>query len=113
MAVEFRGFDNLVYAEVITDNNLTGTANGYVTGPVKELAPAGEISKTIEQAQATKYYDNLAAIVIQGRGADTVALTVAVIPLAVLAELTGQFYDPETGAISEGAATAPKYFAIG
>ena len=98
---EFRGVDNLVYAEVQKDNNLTGTGEGYVTGTVKTLAPVAEISKTVETASETHYYDNAPALVIEGEGADTISLTVPAVDLPTLAEITGKEYD------------ATKYFALG
>jgi phi13 family phage major tail protein len=113
MATEFRGCSNLVYAPVTTDNNLGGSGNGYVTGDVKPLAPLGEISKAVGQSSATKYYDNLAAVVIQSKGSDTVTLTVAVVELETLAEITGQYYDADTGAISDGSTDDVGYFALG
>ena len=46
---EFRGTDDLYYAEVLIDDNGTNTAgsgetpnHGYVTGTVKKLAPVAE-----------------------------------------------------------------------
>lgn len=106
--IEYRGFRDLVYAEVLKD-----TPEEYSTGEVKPLVPAGEIAKTIEQSSATKFYDNLAALVINSRGADTATLTTAVIPLGVQAEITGQYLDEETGAFAEGSFTKAKYFALG
>lgn len=112
---EFRGTDNLVYAEVLADNNLTsGTSGtyGYVTGTVKVLAPVAEISKTVETASDTKYYDNKPALVINSEGADTITLTVPALDLATLADVTGKGYDSTTGAFTDGE-RMPKYFALG
>lgn len=107
---EFRGVDNLVYAEVTKDNNESG--EGYVTGIVKPLAPVAEISKTVETASDTKYYDNLPKLVIQGEGADTITLTVSALNLQTVADLTGKGYDAATGALMDGESTI-KYFALG
>ena len=107
---EFRGTDNLVYAEVLIDNNETG--EGYTTGTVKILAPVAEISKTVETASDTKYYDNKPALTIVAEGADTITLTVPALDLATLAEITGKTYDSTLGAFMDGEAT-PKYFALG
>ena len=85
---EFRGTDHLVYAEVLTDNNAVG--EGYTTGAVKVLAPVAEISKTVETASDTKYYDNKPALTINAEGADTITLTVPALPLSVLADITGK-----------------------
>lgn len=108
--VEFRGVDNLVYAEVLTDDNETG--GGYTTGPVKMLSPVATISKEIESSSATHYYDNRPAIVIDATGADTITLTVQPLTLSILADITGQYIDTATGALGEGIPES-KYFALG
>ncbi len=107
---EFRGTDNLVYAEVLTDNNESG--EGYTTGDVAVLAPVAEISKTVETASDTKYYDNKPALTINAEGADTITLTVPALDLATLASITGKTYDTTLGAFMDGEYT-PKYFALG
>lgn len=107
---EFRGTDDLYYAEVETDNNESG--EGYVTGTVKRLAPVAEISKTVETASDTKYYDNAPAITINAEGADTITLNIPALDLATLADITGKQIDSTTGAFMDGEAT-PKYFALG
>lgn len=86
--VEFRGVDNLVYAEIISD-----TLEGYETGPVKKLAPVAEISKTTEYSTGAKYYDNNPAIVIGGEGADEITLTCAIPDLPTYAEIIGKDID--------------------
>ena len=106
-AIEFRGVESLVYAEVVED-----TLENYETGEVKVLAPVAEISKTIQQSTATNYYDNLAKIVINAAGSDTVTCQVAVLDLETQADLTGQTYDKDTGALFEGT-SEPRYFAVG
>ena len=105
---EFRGTDKLVYAEVLTDDN----TSGYTTGAVTVLAPVAEISKTVETASDTKYYDNKPALTINAEGADTITLTVPALDLATLAAITGKTYDPTTGGFFDGQRT-PKYFALG
>ena len=104
---EFRGTDNLVYAEVTGDD-----VNGYTTGTVKVLAPVAEISKTVETASDTKYYDNHPALTIIAEGADTITLTIPALDLKTLAAITGKNYDETTGAFMDGSRT-PKYFALG
>lgn len=106
---EFRGTDNLVYAEVLTDDNGT---SGYTTGTVKILAPVAEISKTVETASDTKYYDNKPALTVNAEGADTITLTVPAVGLETLADITGKRYDATTGAFMDGI-RQPKYFALG
>lgn len=107
---EFRGTDHLVYAEVLTDNNESG--EGYTTGTVKILAPVAEISKTVETASDTKYYDNKPALTINAEGADTITLTVPALDLPTLADITGKTYDSTVGAFFDGERN-PKYFALG
>lgn len=109
MAVEFRGCRKLVYAEITTDSN---EVEGYVTGTVKPLAPVGEISKTVETSSEAKYYDNVASIIIDSEGSDTVTFTIAVPSDEVLAEITGRVYDATKKAFIE-APRKNKYFAVG
>lgn len=107
---EFRGTDNLVIAEVTADNN--EAEGGYVTGAVTDLAPVAEISKAVETASDTKYYDNKPALTINSEGADTITLTVPALPLPTLAKITGKEFDETTGAFMDGE-RKPKYFALG
>lgn len=108
--VEYRGVTDLVIAEVKTDNNKEG--EGYTTGDVIELAGVAEISKTTGNSSESKYYNNMAAIVINSTGADEIKCTVSVIPQDKLALITGQEYDEETGTLIEGERKV-KYFALG
>lgn len=107
---EFRGTDNLVYAEVTKDDN--ESTGGYVTGEVKVLAPVAEISKSVDTSSDTKYYDNKPALTINSEGADTITLTVPALDLETLANITGKQIDTNTGAFMDGVAV-PKYFALG
>lgn len=104
---EYRGVEGAVFAEVLSDD-----ANGFTTGAVKELVGLSEISKTTDSANEAHYYDNIPAIVISSTGADTLTLNTSGIPLDVLAEITGQYYDATSGAFVEQERT-PKYFALG
>lgn len=106
---EFRGTDKLFYAEVLTDDNETGDGHGYTTGTYQQLAPVAEISKTTETSSDTKYYDNKPALTINAEGADTITLTVPVLDIATLANITGKSIDPTTGALMDGESTQ-KYF---
>ena len=108
---EFQGFDSLVLAEILKDNNVEG--EGYETGEVEVLAPAGEISKSTSNDSATKYYDNKAFLVISSEGADEVALTIPQLPVSKIAKFTGKHLDAETGALMDSGEPATKYFAIG
>lgn len=109
---EYRGVEGLVYAEVTKDNNNSEQGEGYVTGTVKELAGVAEISKTTDSANEAHYYDNLPAVVVSSTGSDEITISASAIPLDVLADITGQYYDSATGMFVEKERT-PKYFALG
>lgn len=105
--VEYRGVEGLVAAEVLVDDG-----NNFTTGAVFAIAGVAEIQKASNASSDAHYYDNIPAIVIMSDGADTITISASAIPLDVLATLTGQFYDPALGAMSEGS-PAVKYFALG
>lgn len=107
---EFRGVDNLVAAEVTTDDN--EESGGYVTGEVFRIAGAAEISKTTETSSETKYYDNLPALVLNSEGSDEITVTCSIPELATYAKLVGKAIDPTTGAMID-AERDPKYYALG
>lgn len=107
-AVEFRGCDNLVIAEVLTDDLDTY----YSTGTVKTLAPVAEISKTVDNSSETHFYDNVGMIVIRGEGSDNITLTVPALDLKTVAWLTGKTLDEATGAFID-TESVERYFAIG
>lgn len=106
---EFRGTDELYIAEVLVDDNETGTGHGYVTGTVEKLAPVAEISKSVATASETKYYDNVAAFTINAEGSDTITLNIPALDLATLAKITGKGYDSTRGAFLDGEGTSPNY----
>lgn len=108
---EYQGFDNLVIAEITKDNNESG--EGYVTGDVEVLAPAGEISKSTESESATKYYDNQAYLVVASEGSDEVILTIPQLPVNKIGKLLGKYVDPTTGALMDTGEPGDKYFALG
>lgn len=104
---EYRGVEGLVYAPVTADDT-----EGYTTGEVKELAGVAELTRTTESSAEPHYYDNMPAVVIESTGSDEVTASVSAISLDVLADITGQTYDAETGMFIEGA-RENKYFALG
>lgn len=104
---EFRGVDNLVFAEVISD-----TIEGYETGEVKPLSPVAEIGKTVETSSEVRFYDNKALLTFNSEGADEITMTVAPLDIEVLAEICGKTYDETTGMMIDGERVT-KYFAIG
>lgn len=107
---EYRGVEDLVAAEVLTDNN--NEEEGYTTGEVFDIAGVAEISKSTSSSNESHYYNNMPAVVVSSEGADEVTLSVSAIPLDILAKITGQKYDELTGALIEGERET-KYFAIG
>ena len=104
---EYRGVEGLVYAPVTVD-----TAGNYTTGTVKDLAGVATIAKSTASNNEAHYYDNLPAVVVSSTGSDEITITASAIPYDVLAEITGQVYDSETGLFVEQERTAG-YFAIG
>lgn len=109
---EYRGVEGLVYAPVTIDDNEATEGHGYVTGTVKPLAGVAEISKSTDSSNEAHYYDNLPAVVVSSTGSDEVTISTSAIPLDVLADITGQYYDSATGMFVEKERT-PRYFAIG
>lgn len=104
---EYRGVEGLVYAPVTAD-----TKEAITFGAVKDLAGVAEISKTTDSTDEAHYYDNIPAIVVSSTGSDEITISTSAIPLDVLADITGQYYDTTTGMFVEQERT-PKYFAIG
>lgn len=104
---EYRGVEGLVAAPVIEDS----TAN-FIVGSVIELAGVSEIGKATDSTNESHYYDNKAAIVITSEGADEITINTSAIPLNVLADITGQYYDNATGMFVEQEST-PGYWAVG
>lgn len=104
---EYRGVEGLVYAEVTADTKET-----FTTGTVNDLAGVAEISKSTDSSNEAHYYDNIAAIVVSSTGSDEITVSASAIPLDVLAEITGQFYDTTLGMFVEKERD-PKYFALG
>ena len=104
---EYRGVEGLVYAEVTADTKET-----FSTGTVNDLAGVAEISKSTDSSNEAHYYDNIAAIVVSSTGSDEITVSASAIPLDVLAEITGQYYDSATGMFVEKE-RYPKYFALG
>lgn len=104
---EYRGVSNAVYAEITAD-----TSENFTTGTVKDFTGVSEIGRTTESSNEAHYYDNIPAIVIDSVGADEITISASGIPLDVMAEITGQYYDSAKGLFVEQEA-APKYYAFG
>lgn len=105
--VEYRGVEGLVTAEVLVDDG-----DNYTTGDVFAIAGVAEISKTTDSSNEAHYYDNMPAVVVSNTSSDEVTISASAIPFDVLATITGQYYDEETGGFVEGTRDF-KYFAIG
>lgn len=106
---EYRGCENLVCAEILTD-----TIEAYEVGEVMRIAGVAEVGVTVEQSSETKYYDNAPALNITGLGAETRTFTIDHLTNKMLATLTGQEIDTETGAILGGGdGVKTRYFAVG
>lgn len=104
---EYRGIRDLVAAQLLTD-----TLEELTYDTPFPIAGIAELTKSTENSSEAHFYDNIAAIVIDSVGSDTVTCNCSAIPLPVLAKLTGQDYDEDTKTFVEGEARCP-YFAIG
>lgn len=104
---EYRGVSDAVYAEITKDDS-----SGFETGEVKNFTGVSEIGKSTESTDEAHYYDNLPVIVVSSTGSDEITLTGSGIPMDVLAEITGQYYDETTGMMVEQERKL-KYFALG
>lgn len=104
---EYRGVRRLMAAKLIEDNS-----EGMKFDTPFAVAGVAEISRTTSADSATHYYDNAAAIVIDSTGKDEVKVTISALPFDILADLTGQSYDDETGMFVEGERKS-EYFALG
>lgn len=103
---EYRGVSDAVYAEVTADGDT------FTTGEVKDFTGVSEISKATDSSNEPHYYDNVPAVIISSTGSDELTINASAIPLDILAEITGQYYDKATGMMVEQERT-PKYFAFG
>lgn len=105
--VDWRGVRALVAAELLTDDT-----DSISWGEVFPVCALSTLSKTTETSSATKYYDNVPAIVITTAGGDEVAIDGSAISDETQAKIFGDFYDETTGLYVEGTGE-PKYHALG
>lgn len=105
--IEYRGIRDVVAAEITKDD-----AEVFETGTPFSLIWASELTKETANSSETHYYDNMPAIVIDATGADTVTVGGSAIPFEVVAKVTGQYFDENTGMFVEGERES-KYFALG
>ena len=99
---EFRGIDSVYYAKVVSD-----TREAITFGEPKYLAPIAELGKTTEASSDAHYYDNKALISLSSEGADELTLSLSAIPIDVLADITGKYFDESLGMMSENSGIAP------
>lgn len=104
---EYRGVSGAVYAQLLSD-----TDAGITYGTVKDFTGLSEVGKTTDSSNEAHYYDNIPAIIVSSTGADEISLNTSGIPLDVIADITGQYYDDNTGMFVEMERT-PKMFALG
>lgn len=109
--LEYRGVENLVAAKIITDSHGTNR-DMFATGPVFAIAGVATITKAAGSNAEVHYYNNQAAVAVEGKAPDTITINVSAIPLEVEAEITGQKYDEVTGAMYEGK-PEKSYYALG
>ena len=70
------------------------------------------MSKTVSVSKVSKYYDNIAAIVITGEGEDVVTFTASIPTMKVQAAINGRVYD-ETLKMYIECPIVNKYYAVG
>ena len=88
---EYRGIRGLKAAILLSDTDSELTYDS-----VFDVAGTAELSRATENSSEAHYYDNTAAVVVDGVGADTVTASVSAIPLDVLAKITGQYIDSKS-----------------
>ena len=104
---EYRGISDVVIAPLVKN-----TATELTYGTVIPLAGIAELTRETETSQESHYYDNQAALVVSGEGADTVKMKVSALGLDRLAQISGRYYD-ETKDMYVETPRAIKYFAVG
>lgn len=104
---DYRGIRGLVAAKIKTD------ADGvYECEEPFWIAGASTLTKETATSAATKYYDNVPAIIVSASGSDTVSIDTSAIDENVVARLTGQDYFDDLGMLVEGEPTN-EYYAFG
>ena len=105
--VDYRGIRGLVAAKLLTD-----TAEKIEYDDVRPLCGTSSLSKNTDTSTATKYYDNIPAIIARGVGPDTVAIDCSAISEENQAWMMGEYYDADADMYVEGE-PAVGYYAIG
>ena len=112
-AVLKRGLKNIFAAEILTDDNESGTGHGYTTGTPFHLIPAGEMSRNVDNEKVDIYFDDTVFDTIGKEGATEVSITGAALRPDALARINNKTVDSTTGAILDTGEFKPKYFALG
>lgn len=105
--VTWRGVRGLKAAKLLTD-----TTEEIEYDEVRDLAGISKLSKTTETSSETKFYDNSPAVIIQGDGADEVAIDASAVSEENQAWMTGEYYDAEDDIYIEGS-PEQQYYALG
>jgi phi13 family phage major tail protein len=100
------GLDSIYIAEITADE-----LGVYTPEAPQYLAPAAEASQASTVNTETIYADDQAYEVFTIKGETAISLKVTNIPLGLLASLTGQQFDEESGLFYEYGGVAP-YFAL-
>ena len=108
-----RGLKNIFAAEVLTDDNESGTSHGYTTGTPFHLIPAGEMTRAADSEKVDTYYDDTVFATVGKEGATEITINGAALRPDDLAKITNKYVDATTGAILDTGEFNPKYFALG
>lgn len=108
-----RGLKNIYAAEILTDDNETGTGHGYTTGTPFHLIPAGEMTRTVDSEKVDIYYDDTVFATVGREAATEIQITGAALRADALAQINNKDVDATTGAVVDSGEYAPKYFALG
>ena len=108
-----RGLKDIYAAEILTDDNETGTGHGYTTGTPFHLIPAGEMTRTVDTEKTDTYFDDTVFFTVGREGATEVQITGAALRPAALAAILNKDVDATTGAVVDSGNYEPKYFALG
>lgn len=108
-----RGLKNIYAAEILTDDNESGSGHGYTTGTPFHLIPAGEMTRTVDSEKTDIWYDDTVFATVGQEAATEVQITGAALRPDALAKINNKDVDATTGAVVDSGEFAPKYFALG
>ena len=107
-----RGLKNVYAAEILADDNETGTGHGYEADTPFHLIPAGEMSRTADSEKTDIWYDDVVFATVGKEGSTEISITGAALRPDILARITNKDVDAATGAVIDSGEFAPKYFAL-